>query len=202
MVGMILMSACTFSPPALTSLAVSASGRPVPELRPARFSDFDAQQDVPDRIMIPAIDLETSVVELGWRAAVDPSGRVFSNWDVASYAAGWHTNSGKLGEGGNVVLSGHNNIQGAVFRELDRLSVGDVATVWSNDVPFEYKIEKVLIVPESTATHEQRVENGRWIGEFGDDRLTLVSCWPRDGNSHRIIAVGYAIDNDDNGDSR
>jgi sortase (surface protein transpeptidase) len=52
-------------------------------------------------------------------------------------------------------------------------------------------VDKVMIVPEKYATMDQRKENAQWIGAFDDDRLTLVSCWPRDDNTHRIIVVAH-----------
>ena len=172
-------------------------------MQPANYDDFASGDREPDRIVISSIGLDTKVVDLGWSAATDPAGRIFNNWDVLAYAAGWHINSDPLGDGGNVVLSGHNNVLGAVFRELDQLDKGDVATVWSGGKQYDYKIDEVFIVPERDATYAQRLENARWIGEFDDNRLTLVTCWPRDGNSHRIIAVGHFVDDsvDDGGQS-
>ena len=164
---------------------------PLPPVRPARFADFDDRTYMPDRLIIPAIDLDTPVVELGWSATSDPGGRVFNQWDVAEYSAGWHKNSAQMGIGGNVVMSGHNNILGSVFRELDQLDQGDTAEVWSGNVSHLYEIESVIIVPDAYATAEQRRQNAQWISEFGDDRLTLVSCWPRDDNTHRIIVVAH-----------
>ena len=168
---------------------------PPAPVRPAVFADFDERTYIPDRVVIPAISLDTPVVDLGWSAATDPSGRVFSRWDVAAFAAGWHVNSAQLGQAGNVVMSGHNNILGAVFRELDQLQAGDVATIWSGNTRYNYAIDKVVIVPDRHATEEQRRDNAGWISQFGDDRLTLVSCWPRDDNSHRIIVVGHYVGN-------
>ncbi|MCB0160828.1 MAG: sortase [Caldilineaceae bacterium] len=172
---------------------------PAPPLSQPAFSHFDQRPHFPDRLIIPAIDLDTPVVELGWSATADPSGRVFSQWDVAEYAAGWHKNSAPLSVGGNVVMSGHNNILGSVFRELDQLREGDVATVTSGDIEYDYKINAVMIVPDKTATPEQRKENAKWIGGFDDDRLTLVSCWPRDDNTHRIIVVAHRVQNGEAG---
>ena len=149
---------------------------------------------LPERLLIPSIDLDTSVVELGWSQNQADDGRIFSQWDVADNAAGWHLNSARLGEGGNVVLSGHNNIYGAIFRELDQLKRGDEALLSANGKTYRYYIDKVLIVPEKYATAEQRESNADWIGHFDDDRLTLVSCWPRDDNSHRIVVVAFAED--------
>lgn len=144
---------------------------------------------VPDRLELPSIGLDVPVVELGWHKAAATSGAIFSEWDVAEYAAGWHTNSARLGEHGNVVMSGHNNILGAVFRELDQLREGDEAVVWSGDEKTVYRIDKIFIVPEQDATPEQRADNAKWIGPFDDDRLTLVSCWPRNNNTHRIVII-------------
>lgn len=147
---------------------------------------------LPDRIVLPAIETDIPVVELGWSSAQNQEGQIFSEWDVAEYAAGWHKNSARLGEGGNVVMSGHNNILGSVFRELDQLKRGDAITVWSGSQAFEYQIDQVMIVPEKYASPEQRKDNTKWIGPFDDNRLTLVSCWPRDDNTHRIIVVAHA----------
>lgn len=189
----LLMAGCDFAETNMLESEQHAMRGPVPPLQPARFADFSGRADVPDRIVIPSIELDTSVVDVGWSAAADSNGSVVNHWDVAEYAAGWHANSDRLGQGGNVVLSGHNNMLGAVFREMDRLEVGDVAMLWSGDIRYDYEIAEVHIVPEQGAPMEQRRKNARWIGEFDDDRLTLVTCWPRGGNSHRIIAVGHLV---------
>jgi sortase A len=144
---------------------------------------------LPDRLEIPVIDVDIPVVELGWSEKEDFAGRIFSEWDVAAYAAGWHKNSALPGEGGNVVMSGHNNILGAVFRELDQLKRGDAITVWVGTTLYNYTVDQVVVLPDKSVSEEQRIANTRWIGDFGDDRLTLVSCWPRNNNTHRIVVV-------------
>lgn len=144
---------------------------------------------LPDRLQIPAINVDIPVVELGWHPARNRDGQIFSEWDVAEYAAGWHKNSALPGEGGNIVLSGHNNILGAVFRELDRLRQGHTVTLWVGEQRYEYAVQQVVVLPELKATHEQRIANARWIGPFDEERLTLVSCWPRNNNTHRIVVV-------------
>ena len=146
---------------------------------------------VPDRLKIAAVNLDTPVVTLGWKSAHDGSGSIFNEWDVAEYAAGWHKNSAMLGAHGNIVMSGHNNILGAVFRELDQLRRGDEISVSAGAEEADYVVHDVLIVPEKYASDEQRRKNAAWIGQFPDDRLTLVSCWPRDDNTHRIIVVAF-----------
>jgi sortase A len=65
----------------------------------------------------------------------------------------------------------------------------DEIEVYSGDEVRTYRIERVVIVPEKYASEEQQAENARWIAPTSDERLTLVSCWPRNDNTHRIIVV-------------
>ena len=175
------------------AVALARSNEPALPRQSAGLQHPLTQGYLPDRLVIPAIDVDIPVVELGWSNSTTENGAIFSEWEVAEYAAGWHKNSALLGDasinGGNVVMSGHNNVLGAVFRELDQLKRGDAITVWSGNRPFAYAIDKVMIVPEKYTTDAQRRSNAAWIGAFDESRLTLVSCWPRDDNTHRIIVI-------------
>ena len=195
-----LLAACTRAPTTLATDSVHAQSAPPISIRPpilnatlskpaAVTSPSAAAPSTPHRLELPSINVDTSVVELGWHVASNSEDQIFSEWDVAEYAAGWHKNSALPSETGNVVLSGHNNILGAVFRRLDQIKKGDEAILWSGGHPYTYRVEQVMIVPEKYATPEQRAENAKWISEFSDQRLTLVSCWPRNNNTHRIIVV-------------
>lgn len=193
LIGLLLLSGCG----TLEAAAVEAEqGGVLSTLAASANSVGKVDEDfaAPERIAIESIGLDTAIDDLGWSATIGPAGRIFNNWDVTDFTAGWHVNSSRPGQGGNVVLSGHNNIQGAVFRELDQLKAGDVATIWSGAAQYDYEITDVFVVLERDATPEQRRQNAEWISEFDDDRLTLVTCWPRNGNSHRIIAVGHKIE--------
>lgn len=184
-------SAASSPTPTAQAKAVQSAAKapPLPSRRQRLDHAEQAAATLPDRLQIPAIDLDIPVVELGWHTATDREGQILSEWDVAEYAAGWHKNSKLPGEVGNVVLSGHNNILGAVFRELDQLKKGDPITIWVGEKHYTYSVTQVVIVPEKDATYEQRVANAKWIGDFDDSRLTLVSCWPRNNNTHRIVVV-------------
>lgn len=168
---------------------VEAVNRPSIAIAPPVFHRPDAQRILPSRLVIPAIKVDTPVVELGWSTKKTAAGAIFSEWDVAAYAAGWHKNSALPEEEGNVVMSGHNNILGSVFRELDRLKRGDTIQVYSGKRTVDYVVEEVVIVPEKNATLAQRKENARFIEPTLGEQLTLVSCWPRNDNSHRIIVI-------------
>lgn len=168
---------------------VAASSRPVAPITAPVFHQPDAKPVLPNRLVIPAIKADMPVVELGWSTKKDASGAIFSEWDVADFAAGWHKNSALPGAQGNIVLSGHNNIKGAVFRQLDQLKRGDDIQLISGKREFTYVVDEVIIVPEKYASDEQRRENVSYIQQTPDDRLTLVSCWPRNDNTHRIIVI-------------
>jgi sortase A len=142
---------------------VSASSRPAAPITAPVFHQPDAKPVLPNRLVIPAIKAEMPVVELGWSTKKDSSGAIFSEWDVADFAAGWHKNSALPGEQGNIVLSGHNNIKGAVFRQLDQLKRGDDIQLVSGKREFSYVVDEVLIVPERNASDEQRRENVGYI---------------------------------------
>ena len=106
--------------------------RPDVAIKAPVFHQAGAKRILPSRLVIPGIDVDTPVVELGWTTKKTSSGTIFSEWDVAEYAAGWHKNSAVPGEQGNVVMSGHNNILGSIFRELDQLKRGERGRTVSN----------------------------------------------------------------------
>ena len=66
---------------------------------------------------------------------------------------------------------------------------GDAITVWAGTRLYTYAVDQVIVLPDKSATEEQRAANSSWIGPFEDDRLTLVSCWPRNNNTHRIVVI-------------
>jgi sortase A len=88
-----------------------------------------------------------------------------------------------------VVLSGHNNIRGMVFRRLSEINVGDEITLSVGDQDFTYTVLDRFIVREKGEPLAVRQANARWIGPFADTRLTLVSCWPFTNNTHRVIVI-------------
>jgi sortase A len=138
--------------------------------------------------VIPAIDLDTDVVSVGWKK-VTQGGKLASVWEVAEYAAGWHQNSALPGDGGNVVVSGHHNVKGEVFRYIVDLNPGDSVTLYADGQPYTYEVESRFVLRDKGMSEEQRRENASWIGSFPDERLTLVTCWPYTNNTHRVIVV-------------
>lgn len=149
----------------------------------------EVPQLIPNRIVIPAIGLDAPVV-LASSQKILLQGQTFYQWLAPDmFAAGWHTSSAFLGQPGNTVLDGHHNISGKVFGHLIDLNEGDKVDVYSGDQVFHWVITNKMILPERDAPISQRLENARWIGHSDDTRLTLITCWPADNNTHRLIVV-------------
>ncbi len=155
---------------------------------------LEPAQSPPTEIVIPAIGLTAPVGETGWSVA-EQNGQPVSTWDVPDYAAGWHINSALPGHGSNVVLSGHHNIKGEVFRYVVDLERGDTITLRADGRDYYYAVTDRFIVPERGVSEEQRRQNARWIMPTTDERITLVTCWPYTDNSHRVIVIAKPISN-------
>ncbi len=168
----------TFTPtPPPTSTPIST---PTPQSMPATSP--------PTRLIVPSIGLDAEVVEVGWQS-IERDGKKVSVWKVADYAAGWHKGSAYPGNAGNIVISGHHNIKGEVFRYLVELKVGDEVYVYVGDVVYTYFVERNFIIPDKHVSMEQRRENAKWIAPTNDERLTLVTCWPYTNNTHRVVVI-------------
>jgi sortase A len=169
---------------------VRVPNRSLPDLKPAYAIPL-VRYDLPSRLQIPAIKVDTIVKEMGWKGVKDRSGKLVSQWDMVDYAAGWHKNSALPGEQGNMVMSGHNNIYGSVFRNLSKLKAGDAIEVSSGRTVYTYIVDEVNIYREYKAKPEQQAINASYLLQTDDHRLTLISCWPPTNNTHRVFVVAH-----------
>ena len=150
---------------------------------------------IPDRIVIPSINLDAPVVSADYNFT-KVEGETFGQWQAANmFAAGWHPNSALLGKRGNTVINGHHNEYGEVFGNLVDVEVGDLIEVYSRGAKFSFVVANRMILPERFQPAAVRLENARWISATDDVRLTLVTCWPKTSNTHRLILVARPIAN-------
>ena len=149
---------------------------------------------LPTRLVIPAIDLDAPVDTVGWSVTTAANGQQISMWDVPNhFAAGWLKTTARLGEPGNTVLDGHHNMAGEVFRDLVNLKQGDALTLWAGDRPRAYVVSMLKILPEKGQQISVRLENAKWIQPTKDERVTLITCWPYENNTHRLIVVAQPV---------
>jgi sortase A len=140
------------------------------------------------RVIIPKIDVNEKIVEIGFKK-VGSGQNTHYVWDTAGYAVGHRKNSAHPGQPGNIVLSGHNNTQGEVFRRLEDLEPGDEIYLYTLDEEFVYIVEKKDLVPAVGATAEDKAKHARYTARTPDQTLTLTSCWPYATYTHRIYIV-------------
>ena len=148
---------------------------------------------VPDRIEIPAIDLNAPVIAAE-HSFTEVEGSTFGQWLAPGYfAAGWHPDSALAGEAGNTVINGHHNVDGEVFADLVGVKEGDLIRVFSRGREYEYTVTNRMILPETFMDAATRLENARWLARSEDTRLTLVTCWPQESYTHRLILVASPV---------
>ncbi len=156
-------------------------------VRASESGPGQAPDSGPTEITIPAIGLESVVTPVGFQ---------FNNrkleWETVDDAVGWYRTSAMPGSPGNAVLSGHNASLGSgVFRNLHKVKIGDVIAVTINGREIKYTVTERVILPDLWATKAQRTANAAWLGQFGDERLTLVTCYPWYTNTHRLVLVAH-----------
>jgi sortase A len=161
---------------------VAPTATPVPEVTPATV--------LPDRILAPAIGLDAPVVEVKYAMNAQTG---LTEWQTADFAAGFHHGSALPGAAGNTVISGHHNINGKVFANLYKLKPQDEVDLRAGGMIYRYQVEDSFVVPERGVSEEQREQNARWIAPTRDVRLTLVTCWPPNDNSHRVIVIARLV---------
>lgn len=117
------------------------------------------------RIQIPAIRVDAPVVQ-------------GDNWEQLKKGVGQQIGTPDPGSKGNIVLAGHNDVYGEVFRYLDRLNPGDTVILFTSRRQYIYVITGTQMV-EPTAVDV--------MAQTSDVRVTLISCHPYLIDDHRIV---------------
>lgn len=149
---------------------------PVPDLPPAT------------RIKIPAIGLDAPIVEVGYDVVEIEGVRVIQ-WQVADYAAGHHSTSADPGEGGNIVISGHDDWRGEVFRDLEHVALGDRIVLETDEGEHAYAVVEIVYRREAGVPIATRIATGQYFAPMPEERVTLVTCWPYGVDDHRLIVI-------------
>lgn len=121
------------------------------------------------QIDIPAISIHNWPVVQG------------DGWEQLKKGVAQHIPSANPGEKGNVVLSGHDDVYGEVFRDLDKLRPGDQVILYTMQQQYVYLVTETRIVEPS------QVEV---MNPTVDATLTLISCYPYMVNDKRIVVFG------------
>lgn len=123
------------------------------------------------RIQIPAINVDAPIVH-------------GDDWEQLKKGVAHNAASANPGQPGNIVLSGHNDVFGEVFRYLERLKPGDEVVVYTNRRSYTYFVSGWELVEPT------QVEV---MAPTPDATITLISCHPYLVDNHRIVVKGELI---------
>lgn len=143
----------------------------------------------PIRVTIPSVAIDSEVVPITWAMIPAKGGGMKPEWQVADYAVGHHAGTANPGQVGNVVLSGHVDYKGEVFRRLNEVKKGDLVTVYTEKGQYIYVITDMVLVQEEGVSDEQKRINARFMDPTPDQTLTMITCWPYGIDTHRFIAI-------------
>lgn len=156
------------APPGFNLLVTSEPVLPlIPPTADPRLADADASAAHATGLVIPAIGVDAPVVH-----GVDA--------DSLKRGVGHYDASVHPGEVGNVVLAGHNDVYGEVFRDLDQLQAGDELTLYSQTGAYRYIVRSWRIVEPNEVSV---------LNATASPRVTLISCYPYRVDTQRIIVV-------------
>lgn len=145
----------------------------------------------PTHLTIPSVGIDSKVVPVDWKMIPKPGGGQLAEWQVADYAVGHHKGSANPGAPGNIVMSGHVDYRGEVFKNLHLVKRGDEVIVQTEKGQFVYVITDMVIVQEDGASPEQKRRNTRYMDPTAEPTLTLITCYPYGIDDKRFIAIAH-----------
>jgi sortase A len=116
-------------------------------------------------IQIPAIKVDSPIFQ-------------GDNWEQLRKGVGQHLGTPDPGQTGNLVLAGHNDIYGEVFRDLDRLKAGDTIHIFTITHQYVYVVTGTQIVEPTQVEVMTPTSNSI---------VTLISCYPYLVDNKRIV---------------
>ena len=146
------------APPALGVRLQAVAAIPVPTPGPRS----------PTRIVIPSVNIDWPVVE-------------GDSWDELKQGIGHRVGSANPGERGNLILSGHDDVYGEPFRDLEKLEVGKDVLVYAGGTSFRYIIKaKRVVAPNDLSV----------LTSSKNPIITLITCTPYRVDTSRLILIG------------
>ncbi len=146
------------APPALGIQLQAVAAVPVPTPGPRS----------PTRIVIPSVNIDWPVVE-------------GDSWEELKQGIGHHVGSANPGERGNLILSGHDDVYGEPFRDLEKLSIGKDVLVYAGNTTFRYIIQAKRVVAPADLTV---------LAPSKNPIITLITCTPYRIDTSRLVLIG------------
>jgi len=174
------------SPTPLIGPVVLPSGHTPPkEGQPARPNEAEIPEHLRPQVQayLAAIEIPTPGPQqaLGIRVeAIGVNAPIVQgdSWEELKRGVGQHIGSANPGQTGNLVLTGHNDIYGEVFKDLDKLDEGDEIIIYAANNSYTYVVTETQIVAPTDVEVMEATP---------DATLTLISCYPYRIDNKRIV---------------
>ncbi len=125
----------------------------------------------PTRLVISKLNLDWPIVE-------------GDDWEALKRGVGHHIGSANPGERGNLVLSGHDDVFGEVFKDLDQLATDDLVVVYAGGHAFHYAVRaRRVVAPTELSVLEQTRE----------PVVTLITCTPYRIDTQRLVVIAQLV---------
>ncbi len=144
----------------------------------------------PIQLAIPDININTRVAIVG----VDDEKFVVTPPDKAGF---WDASTTLL-ENGNSVIVGHNkSTPVVVFRDIGNVRAGMIVEVTAQTGDeYRYAVSDIEIIPVEGAEPEETQRVGDLMNlEDGQERLTIVTCYPAESCAQRIVVIALPVPN-------
>ncbi len=136
----------------------------------------------------PPVEARLSITRLGisWAPVwardyrANPDGSL--SYDIVpAYGLTRFASSAALGQPGLSVMSGHDDINGSIFRYLGQMQRGDVIQAWRGAHAFRYVVTSVHVVtPDDVRLLD---------APYTRPTLALISCTPYWVDTHRVVVI-------------
>jgi sortase A len=187
----------TATPTLVPVIMMTATPAPIVPTTVAQSGPAVVQSGRISTIRIPAIGVDSRVIEVGWERVFNALGEPELVWQVAKYAVGHHFTSAAPGDMDNVVLSAHVGGYGRVFYRLNELRPNDEIQLVRDGRTYVYEVRESVYVNEVNATESEQIANLSYINPTGSEMVTLVTCWPPSGPdrfSQRLIVRAWPVE--------
>lgn len=177
--------------PTVVMALVELNGTPGPKVGDVLVPTVTPVPDdsPPIHLKIPSVGIDSEVVPVGWDMIPAKGGGIKPEWQVADFAVGHHAGSANPGQAGNVVLSGHVDYKGEVFRHLHEVNKGDLVTLYTEKGQYIYVVTDLRLVKEEGVSEATKRQNARFMDPTPDATLTMITCYPYGVDDHRFIAI-------------
>ncbi len=141
-------------------------------------------------IVIPSVELEEPIVKVSWHIE-QLDGISVAVWDADDAYVSYLIGSAALGDQGNCVLAGHSGgTESSPFAQLEALQEGDEIILRDmSGTETSYTVTGSVRIQQSGLEVGEQIEAAEVLDATEDTRLTLVTCWPEWGYTHRLIVT-------------